>query len=171
MTPHRSELVLAVYPMARGYAFALFEGPYSPVDWGISRTYGPLKNRRCLTAVRSLIERCKPDCLVLQRSDGVDRHRARRVRELNESLIALADELGVAAIAIPRSTVRQRFAAQGFATKQLMAEAVARYLPSFERFVPPIRKPWMSEDRRMGLFEAIALVLVYFQTTATDPPL
>ena len=29
---------------------------------------------------------------------------------------------------------------------------------------PPPRKPWMSEDRRMGLFDAAALALVFFQS-------
>jgi hypothetical protein len=31
----RYDLVLAIYPQTRGFAFVLFEGWLSPVDWGI----------------------------------------------------------------------------------------------------------------------------------------
>jgi hypothetical protein len=47
--------------------------------------------------------------------------------------------------------------------KQIIAEAIARHVPAFERYVPPPRKPWMSEDARMGLVDAAALGLVFFQ--------
>ena len=30
------ELVLAIRPTPRGFAYALFEAPLSPVDWGMS---------------------------------------------------------------------------------------------------------------------------------------
>jgi hypothetical protein len=41
--------------------------------------------------------------------------------------------------------------------------ARAKHIPAFERHVPPPRKPWMSEDARMGLFDAAALALIFFQ--------
>ncbi|WP_156527887.1 hypothetical protein [Bradyrhizobium stylosanthis] len=44
------------------------------------------------------------------------------------------------------------------------AERIAKHIPAFEQYVPPPRKPWMSEDRRMGLFDAAALALTFFQT-------
>ena len=50
--------------------------------------------------------------------------------------------------------------------KQMVAEAIAKHIPAFERYVPPPRKPWMSEDSRMGLFDAAALGLVFFQNAA-----
>jgi hypothetical protein len=55
------------------------------------------------------------------------------------------------------------FASAGLANKQSLAEVIAKYIPAFERHVPPPRKPWMSEDARMGLFDAAALALVFFQ--------
>ena len=44
-----------------------------------------------------------------------------------------------------------------------MAELIAQRIPAFERYVPPPRKPWMSEDARMGLFDAAGLGLVFFE--------
>jgi hypothetical protein len=34
---------------------------------------------------------------------------------------------------------------------------------AFERYVPTPRKSWKSEDARMGLFDAVALALTFFQ--------
>jgi hypothetical protein len=43
------------------------------------------------------------------------------------------------------------------------SQLIAKHIPAFERYIPPPRKPWMSEDPRMGLFDAVALGLVFFQ--------
>ena len=55
------------------------------------------------------------------------------------------------------------FAHLGSSNKQTLAELIAKHIPAFERYIPPPRKPWMSEDRRMGIFDAAALALVFFQ--------
>ena len=36
MKIRRGALVMGLFPNARGFAFVVFEGPLSPVDWGIS---------------------------------------------------------------------------------------------------------------------------------------
>jgi hypothetical protein len=56
----------------------------------------------------------------------------------------------------------------GFTNKQMLASLIAKHIPAFERHVPPPRKPRMSEDARMGLFDAAALVLVFFQKAGTS---
>ncbi len=58
----------------------------------------------------------------------------------------------------------ETFAQQGVINKQSLAEAIARHMPAFERYLPPPRKPWMSEDSRMNLFDAAALALAFFQS-------
>jgi hypothetical protein len=40
------------------------------------------------------------------------------------------------------------------------------HIPAFERYVPPPRKPWKSEDARMGIFDAAALALTFFKDEA-----
>jgi hypothetical protein len=54
------------------------------------------------------------------------------------------------------------------ATKQKIAETIAQQVPAFSLYVPPKRKPWMSEDPRMGIFEAAALAWMYFQGREGD---
>jgi hypothetical protein len=48
-------------------------------------------------------------------------------------------------------------------SKQMIAGAIAKNIPAFHRYLPPPRKPWKSEDARMGMFDAAALGIVFFQ--------
>jgi hypothetical protein len=63
--------------------------------------------------------------------------------------------------------VRQQFAYLGSVTKDAIAMAIAKHIPAFERFLPRPRKPWESEDARMGIFDAAALALTFFHTMTT----
>lgn len=65
--------------------------------------------------------------------------------------------------AYSRDQVRAAFARHECPNKHRLAELILECIPAFERYVPPPRKPWMSEDRRMGLFDAAALALVFFR--------
>jgi hypothetical protein len=50
----------------------------------------------------------------------------------------------------------------GARTRYEVAVAIATRVAAFERFLPPPRKLWMSEDARMGIFRAAALALTYY---------
>jgi hypothetical protein len=50
------------------------------------------------------------------------------------------------------------------ATRQAIAEVIAKHIPAFEQYVPPVRKPWIGENFRMGIFDAAGLALTYFHT-------
>jgi hypothetical protein len=61
-----------------------------------------------------------------------------------------------------RAQVIQYFAELGAVTKHKIAEAIAKHIPALSLYVPPARKPWMSENARMGIFDAAALAWLYF---------
>ena len=82
---------------------------------------------------------------------------------LNTALEAAARAQGVPVFKYSRADVYQTFASAGFANKQSLAKVISLHIPAFERHVPPPRRPWMSEDAMMGLFDAAALALVFFQ--------
>lgn len=162
----RYNLVLAIYPSARGFAFVVFEGPLSPVDWNVKEVRGRHKNQRCLIGITAVLERYRPDVLVLQNTSATGTRRAHRLRELNASIGELGEDRGITVCAYSRAQVRDAFEPFGLANKHSIAEAIAKHIPTFERFLPPPRKPWMSEDARMGLFDAAALALTFFRNTA-----
>src|SRR6266702_8886292 len=158
MIPRRRyDLVLAIYPQSRGFAFALFEGWLAPVDWGVQEVRGRDKNARCLKRIASLFALHAPDVLVLQDMSEHGTRRAPRIQELNRRIAELAERRGILVRIYSRAQVIEYFAHRGATTKQKIAETIAKQIPALDLYVPPARKPWMSEDARMGIFEAAAL--------------
>jgi Holliday junction resolvasome RuvABC endonuclease subunit len=159
----RYAFVVAVYPNTRGFAFVLFEGHLSPIDWGVKEMRGRRKHSRCVASIDKILNHYQPDIMVLQDTSRTGTHRARRVTNLNTAVATLASSRGIPVYAYSRDEVSSVFGELGLPNKHSMAEAIAKHIPAFERYVPPPRKAWMSEDARMGLFDAAALALVFFQ--------
>jgi hypothetical protein len=100
---------------------------------------------------------------VLQDTSAQGTLRARRIIKLNAAIATLALGRGIPVYAYSRDEVQDAFANFGVTTKQGLAEIIAKHIPAFERYVPLPRKPWKSEDARMGIFDAAALALTFFQ--------
>jgi hypothetical protein len=162
--PQRYELVLAIYLTRRGFAFVLFEGSLSPIDWGSTRRYGPEKNEHCLRIAGALFSRYHPDVLVLQDTSWTGTRRSQRVMTLNAALFEFAERQDLPVCAFSRDSVRAMFSYLGSPTKRAIAEVIAKHIPAFEPYLPPERKPWMEEDARMGIFDAAALALTFFES-------
>ncbi len=161
--PRRYAFVLAVYLNTRGFAFVLFEGPLAPVDWSVREVRGPKKYARCLARIVGILDQYSPDVLVLQDTSPRGTRRVPRITELNAAIAELAEVRGLPVHTFSRDKVREAFWHYGATTKQALAEIIAKHIPAFERYVPPPRKPWQSEDARMGIFDAAALALTFFQ--------
>jgi hypothetical protein len=158
----RHDMVLAVYPNTRGFAFVVFEGQLSPVDWGIKIIRGQRKQSQCLRHIEKLLIRYEPDAVILQDMSAAGTPRAPRIQKLNSAVEELCERIGLPTYKFSRSEVRNAFSYLGIVTKQSIAEAIAKHVSAFERYLPPVRKPWMTEDARMGLFDAAALAWVFF---------
>jgi hypothetical protein len=152
---------MSLYTNSRGFAFVLFEGTLSPYDWGTFDFRGLRKDRLVADKVTRLLHQYMPDVLVTQDTEGT--LRANRLVLLNRKLGTLAQELGIPVFTYSRNEIYREFKSMGFTNKLTFAVLIAKHIPAFERHVPPPRKPWMSEDARMGLFDAAALALVFFQ--------
>jgi hypothetical protein len=108
--------------------------------------------------------------LVLQDTTRRGTHRAPRIEALNHQTLQLAKQRGVPVRTYSRPQVREYFEEFGATTKQRIAEIVAQHTPALALYVPPPRKPWKSEDARMGIFEAAALAWTYLRSSAGAPP-
>lgn len=158
----RHGLTLSIYINTRGFAFVVFEGHASPFDWGIREIRGPRKCNGCRLRITQIVDRYAPDVLVIQDTSAQGTQRARWITGLDASM--LAKDRDVPVFAYSRDQVRAAFERYGCTNKHSLAGLIARHIPALGRHVPPPRKPWMSEDRRMGLFDAAALALVFFQS-------
>src|SRR5258708_21731972 len=95
MSDASTELVLALHPFTRGFAFVLFEGSNRPFDWAVKEIKEKHKNTRTLDDIRKLIERYRPRHIVVEDlGTGLGR-RTSRIRKLYRLLIRLAEREGV----------------------------------------------------------------------------
>jgi len=159
----RYEVVLAIYPTRRGMAFVMFEGPHTPIDWGRRRRRSSDGNDDCLRKVQSLFER-QPAVLVLQDTSWTGTRRSRRATELNSAIFELAEQYSFPVCSFSRDQVRATFTELASPTRHAIAEYIAKNIPILEHQLPPPRKRWLPEDDRIGIFDAAALALTYFQS-------
>ena len=153
--------ILAIDPTSRGFGYAVLEGPTGLVDWGV--TEGLRADNRWVTAhVTNLLRRYTPARLVFENVQAESTRRRKRVRKLLEDLERLARGSDVAVVVASREQVKRMFADAGATNKEEIADAILRHFPELQPSRPPIRKPWMSEDARMAIFDAVAFALTYF---------
>ncbi len=153
--------VLAIDPTHRGFGYVVFEGPEFLVDWGVRSVHSP-KNPRCAESAARLIDLYRPDVLILEDASATGCRRQARVRGLLDELVTLARQRGVRVHRVSRQNVRKTFASQGASNKYRIARVIATRFPELTPHLPPERKPWMSEDQRMAMFDAAAFALAFF---------
>lgn len=158
-TRQRYDLILSIYLTIRGYAYVLAEGPLNPVDWSTSEARGPEKNVKCLKFIEALVKRYRPDVLILENTSHKSSWRSLRVQKLNADICVFAQDYGIPVITVSREEVKAAFAPHGAETKDEIAEVISERIPVLVSYLPPVRKPWMSVDARMGLFDATAQLL------------
>ena len=162
-------LVLSIYPFSRGFAFVLFEGPEAPFDWGVKEIKEKHKNTKTLDEIKKIMDRYRPEVLVVEDTTGKDSRRTSRIRKLYRMLVHLAAAEYVELHRCSKTEVRECFSSVGAGTKYEIAKAIATQIPAFAHRIPPFRKPWMSEDPRQSLFDAAALGLTFFARHIRSP--
>jgi len=158
--------VLAIDPTSKGFGFAVLEGTDRLVDWG-TRTCQGDKEAACMKAVMELCDWYGPDVLMLEDCTARGSRRRARVRALLRRIAALAMKANVRVRFIPWSRVYPALIPEKAPTKDENARAVAARFPELARQLPPVRRPWMSEDERMAIFDATALALAALAPRST----
>jgi Holliday junction resolvasome RuvABC endonuclease subunit len=152
--------ILAIDPMSRGFGYAVLEGPTRLVDWGIRNA--PNDNSRALLRkIHNLISLYRPDVIVIEDCRHVRSRRRQRVRAVITQVAALATR-GTEVQLIPAALVQSVFGAGRAVTKHQIATLVAEHFPELQHRLPPVRKPWMPEDARFAIFDAVAFGLTHF---------
>lgn len=133
----------------------MLEGRDLLVDWGVVQLWS--RNKKALLArVDGYIDRYRPTFFITERvGPGRVRRRARAVTTLLAGHAALRHLI---VVTVTRESVRQLFAPTG-TTKFEIALAITKTFPELVSRLPRKRKPWMSEDERMNLFDAVAFAL------------
>lgn len=160
--------VLSIHPTTKGFGFAVLEGPGRLVDWGI-KDAGKNKERTTIRRVVELMELYRLDVLTAEDVLSSSSRRRVRARQLVELINETARNRGLVVRSCSRAAVREVFAPAGAVTKHEIAATIAEHFPELAPHLPPPRKPWMSQDERMGIFDAVAFGLVFhFQDETTS---
>jgi hypothetical protein len=152
--------VLGVDPYSRGVGFAVLEGPDNVIDWGL-RTTGRADNGKAARVIEALIDRFRPDVLALEDWGGAGSRRCRRVEKLLDR-IATTKRKRVRVRLISRRQLQRIGPLPQVSTKYGRACLLAERFPELRAFLPRFRKPWMSEDDRMAIFDALGFALANF---------
>lgn len=158
----RPRRMMAVDPTFRGFAYVILEGG-DLVDWGLSQVT-PLAPGPVARRVLRLLKRWEPELLVLEEPEGS--RRGRRARRIIGELAELADRQNLAWCMVTRRQVNEAF--QDPPNKHQVALAVAERFPELRHRLPRPRKPWMSEDERMALFDAASFALTVLRRSGRD---
>lgn len=153
--------VLAVDPYSRGVGFAVLERPEQLIDWGL-KTTGKADNRKAVRAIEKLIDRFRPDVLVLENWESDGARRCRRV-ELLLDRIASREGKYLQVRLVSRREVRAIGPLPAVSTKYGRARLLGERHPELLPFLPPLRKPWMPEDSRMSIFDALAFAMAFLR--------
>ena len=152
---HKRVRVLAVDPTSKGFGFAVIEVDLFLVDYGIARVWSK-RLREFVDKTYSLVEKYRPVMIILPRiSSAKARGRARA------KVSALAAHLRLhhhSVAVLPREIVLKTFEPSG-TTKHEIAIAITKAFPELTSRLPRKRRPWMSEDESMNVFDAAALAL------------
>ena len=159
--------VLAIDPYSRGVGFAVFEGPEGLIDWGL-KTTGIADNTKAVRVIEALIDRFQPDVLALEDWESAGSRRCRRV-DLLLNRIASGERDRLRVQLVSRKQIRAMGPLPDMSTKYGRALFLAERFPELLPFLPPVRKPWMTEDHRMSIFDAVAFAVACYPAKIIAP--
>jgi len=161
-------VILSVFPSDRGFGFAVFEGPWVPINWG-GRYGRDTKNRECLEKLQEIIEHEKPDTLLVKGYAKEGAHRTPRIERFIADIEQLAKKNSIPVTRYSREQIRECFAEFEAQTKHEIAQAISEMLPEFPPQLPPPRKIWEAEHPSMSIFDAVSLIFAHFFHTTVKP--
>jgi hypothetical protein len=156
--------VLALDLHPRRFGYAVVEGPDRLLDWGVRSYRGKDKPKNVLVQkrLRPILKLWNPKFLVIRGARRVPSKRRLVRGRLLEGVTAEAKK--------HRIPVRKLSDNVETLTKDENARRVAEHFPTLWWDLPGRRKPWESEDYRMGIFAAAGLALTYFDVPAASTP-
>jgi Holliday junction resolvasome RuvABC endonuclease subunit len=148
--------ILGIAPSTRGVGFAVLEGE-KLLDWGVKGVTGD-KSTQSLMKVKTLIRHYQPTIVALEDPFVGGVRRSTRIAQLVFSITTMVEEEALTARLVARLDIKSVLLGKKEGTKHEVARQLAELFPhELACRIPPKRKPWSSEDYRMGIFDAVAV--------------
>lgn len=148
------ERVLAIDPSTRGFGYAVMEANGRLVDWGTA-ALRTKQAKEFLSRVDHLINRYDPTCIAVEDNARRGERALRRI----DRLVGYAHLKEIHPHLITRRDIERELGKPVRSKHEIATELCEKY-PELRRFLTPKRRPWMSEDERMNVFDAVALGVV-----------
>jgi hypothetical protein len=156
------ERVLALHITTCGFAYCIFDGPGTLIDFGIKHARRGKKNKESLALVEHLLKRFDPHVICFEDVTEPGSKRLTRVRQLYRDIEGLADHLSLDTYSYPWHVVFSVFKEDAPHTRHDLAVLISAQLPAIARRLPPKRKAWLPMDPRQALFDSAALGLTHY---------
>ncbi len=147
--------ILGIDPSTTGFGFAVLEGNNRLVDWGLATLYSK-DDEELLVRIDTLVRQYTPTAIALEDVTGRKKG-VRNIRRLAQ-VRAYMEQRGIRCVLVSRADIRFALGLAEFATKHAVAERLATAFEELACLLPPPRRPWQSEDRRMNVFDALGVV-------------
>lgn len=145
---------LAIDPTKSGFAFVVLEGSEHLVDWGVAKVFAE-SEEAFLVRLDGFIARYQPDALILEGEEKS--RRPQRVRRLLDAATWFTTAKDILVVPVTGRQVDRAFPAA--ASKWDRADELVKRFPELLPRLPVRRKPWMSEDERINIFDALSFAL------------
>ena len=159
---------VALDPTSHGFGFVVLEEPSSLVDWGHANVR-PCTTDLCLSRIAEILAWYDPSAVILEDWRSKSSRRRKRVKELLTEVSKFAGRSSARVGYVSRRDVLDTFSTYGAFTKDEIARVIVSNFPELEPKLPPPRKIWMSEDERMSIFDATALLLTFCHDHSAVP--
>lgn len=157
----KTNIVYAIYPNANGFGFVYMENARKLIEYGTVRI-NPISNRKILDRIKKSIDYFRPTILILTDPDGKSSRTGKRTCRLIQKIMQYADSEKLPVEQYSRDQIRDVFEGFGVYTKYEIAQFLLTEFKELEPKRPRERKLWVSEDRNMGIFDALSLALIWF---------
>ena len=146
---------VGVEATSKGFCFAVIEDTERLLDWGGREVKG--STGIFINKLGGVIDRYRVDVLVLE--DPAGSRKGKTVKGWLSWAEEYAHKRKIKPVAVSKEAF-QAFTSSYGSTKGETARRLARLFPELEGLVPPPRKTWESERRRMGIFVALERALL-----------
>lgn len=158
------ERLLALDPCNRGVGFVVLDAGSRPVDWGVHRV-SDNRHKTGADVIRTLIYRYHPDRIVVERMNAPGSRRGACARNFIKAVSTIARNASIPVSRYTTSQVHAVFGRWGTKKKSARAALLVAEFPALRLYQPPRRRPWMSEDNRMAIFDAFSFAITHLVTS------
>lgn len=154
-----NDIILGLYPNTYGLGYVCVELPNNLLDYGIMKVR-PTSNEEILKRSKKLMESLSPNIVVLRDSNALT-VKEERIKEVVNEITEQAIEQGI--IVHQYSRQQMKFVGEQFevSNKYEMAEWLAKHFSDLADRIPRFTNWCEPEDRNMGIFDALTLVICY----------